>query len=243
MRTMIIGCLAIAACGVLLGGCGGDEDATAAKQPDRNLDLVVADCSDSFRESSLRLIPEMIQIAVDSAEERNVLWAGCFAGAPLRTLIWEPKVDFGQTSEKFHISDEVVDRVNQAQALGLKRKLRTMVEDTPATVPGSGQLEALEVASEAPNVGRIFFLTDAAIHEPEVPELNEATETELRQAANRWAPRLHGLKGVELTMLGAGYGVHNSASVRHARFLFRELAKEVGTASFSWTQELPPEFD
>lgn len=243
MRTMIIGLLAIATCSALLSGCGSDESAKAAKQPDRKLDLVVADCSDSFRESSMRLIPEMIQIAVDSADERNVLWAGCFAGGPLRTLIWEPKVDFGQTGEKFESSDEVIDRVNQALAVGLERKLRKMVEETPATVQGSGQLEALEVASEAPNVGRIFFLTDAAIHEPEVPELNKATQAELRQTVSLWARRLHGLKGVELTMLGAGYGVHNSASVRAARFLFRELAKKVGTASFSWTQELPPEFD
>jgi hypothetical protein len=247
MRPMTAATAALVAavlCCALLSGCGGsgEETAKASETANRRLDLLIADCSDSFRESSLRLIPEMVEIALDSAEKRNVLWSSCFAGAPLRTMVWDPKRDFGQTGEGYHYNDEILDRLNLAMALGLRGKLRTMVLETPDTVPGSGQLEALEVASEAPNVGRVFLLTDAAIHEPEVPELNTASRAELRETVDLWAPRLRGLRGVELTMLGAGYGVHNSASVRAGRFLFRSLAAQVGTASFGWTQELPPDF-
>jgi hypothetical protein len=222
----------------LLMGCGTDSGNSVTK---KEVDLIIADCSKSFRKSSLRLLPEMVEIAHDSAARRHVLWAGCFAVAPLRALTWNPKVDFSQVDD-LPGTDELLDRVNQARAAGLLVRLRRMIEETPAPEEQSGQLEALEVAAEAPHVSRIFFFTDAAIQEPEVPDLSKATREELDKTAGLWASRLEGLKGVHLYLLGAGYGVHNSASVRAARYLFRELADRVEAGSFSWTQELPPAF-
>ncbi len=230
--------LALALACAALGGCGGgDRDPASAK-----IDLLIADCSASFRESSLRLLPEMVAIAQDSAAREDVLWSGCFAGAPLRTLRWDPREDFGEYPPGVEPGTPFAANLNQARAIGMRRKLRSMVVATKAAEPGSGQLEALEVASQTPGVARVFFLTDAAIHEPEVPELNTASVADLRRTVKLWAPRLRGLNGVQLTMIGVGYGEHNSASVRAGRVLFRGLAAHIGVASFTWTQDLPAEF-
>lgn len=229
-------CVVAFAC-ILIGGCGSSGDQTS-----RRLDLLIADCSISFRESSLKLLPQMVTIAKDSAAKEHVLWSGCFAGAPLRTLSWKPRRDFGEYPPGINPGTPLADNFNQARAIGLRKELRWMVINTKATEPGSGQLEALEVAAQTPNVARVFFLTDAAIHEPEVPELYTASMGDLRRTIDLWAPRLRGLHGIELIMIGVGYGEHNSKSVRAGRFLLRGLAERVGTASFDWTQELPPLF-
>lgn len=225
--------LAVLAC----TGCGEGEAPSSGK-----LDLLIADCSVSFRASSMRLLPEMVAIARDSAAKERVLWSGCFAGAPLRKLRWKVREDFGEYPDGVNAGTPLADSFNQARAIGMRKELEAMVVNTKQSVGGSGQLEALEVASEAPELGRVFLFTDAAIHQPQVPELYTASPADIRETAELWAPRLRGLQGVELIMLGVGYGVHNSKSVRAARMLFRELAKRVGAASFEWTQQLPPRF-
>lgn len=240
LRAAAVALLGVAAAAVLLSGCGAASRG-AATQPPR-LDLLIPDCSASFRESSKRLLPEMVEIARDSAARRRVLWAGCFAGAPLRTLAWSPKVDFGELPQGVDPGSPLADRLNQARAIGLQPKLKKIVEDTRAAEPGSGQLEALEMASQTRGVGRVFLFTDAEINEPEAPDLSTATPSEIKRTIDLWAPRLRGLNGVELLLIGVGYGAHNSASVRAGRMLFAGLAKRVGTASFQWTQELPADF-
>lgn len=220
-----------------LAGCGGGGDSAR-----REVDLLLPDCSASFHASSLRLLPEMVAIARDSAARGHVLWVGCFAGAPLRKLRWRLRVDFGELPPGVEAGTPLAESFVQARALGLRGRIRRLILATRQTAPGSGQLEALEVASQAPDLKRVFLFSDAAVHEPEVPELNLASDAEIGAAVDRWSPRLRGLRGVELAMIGVGYGVHNSASVRAGRMLFGQLADRVGTASFAWTQELPPGF-
>jgi hypothetical protein len=223
-------CLGLATCG------------TTEEKADRPVDVLLADCSASFRASSLRLLPEMVSIAQDSAAKEHVLWAGCFAGGPLRKLRWKVRVDFGEYAPGIHPGTPLAENVNQARALGLRGRLRKLILNTKQTVKGSGQLEALEVAAQAPSLSRVFLFSDAAIHEPEVPELFTASEAEIRQAVAHWAPRLSGLRGKRLVMIGVGLGEHNSKSVRAGRMLFGLLAERIGMAGFTWTQELPPGF-
>lgn len=237
-RQKLSGCIAVAAavCCVAVG-CGGGDETGAGDSAGGRLDLLIADCSKSFRASSERLLPAMVTIAADSAEQDRALWAGCFAEAPLRTLVWDPKVDFGVLPKG--VNPSVADRVNVARALGMEPKLLEMIRETPDSDGGSGQLEALEVASETEDLGRLFLFTDAAIHQDHVPDMTTATPAEIRDTIEVWAPRLRGLRGVHLVLVGVGFGVHNSASVRNAKLLFHGLADRVGAASFKWTQELP----
>jgi hypothetical protein len=227
----------------LLSACGNEqadhEDAFRNSHP---VDLLIPDCSASFRQTSKQLVPEMVTVTLDSARQKRVLWAGCFAGAPLRTLAWKPKIDFGDLPDSLNDNPTFVEHFNEARALGLRRKLAAMVRHTPRRAPGSGQLEALELASQTKGVGRVFLFTDALIVEPEGLDLRTATPSDIHQAISLWAPRLTGLRGVELMLVGVGYGANNSRSVRNAARLFSGLAHRVGAGSFSWTQSLPADF-
>jgi hypothetical protein len=241
--------LAIAA--VALGGCGGGgatsvsgRTSVAAVEEQveaHRLDLLLPDCSASFRRASKRLVPEMLTVALDSAAQRRVLWAACFAGSPLRHLVWRPKIDFANLPDAVTRNSRLADRFNMARALGLRKELKKIIYGTPRQAPGSGQLEALELASQTPGVGRVFVFTDALILEPDGIVLRTASHREVQEAIARWAPRMSGLKGVQLVFVGVGLGALSAKSVRNAQALFAGLAHQVG-ASFSWTRSLPVEF-
>lgn len=240
--------LAIAAVSAFLAGCGGDEIAhtqgsgmvAVTATSSRELDLVMPDCSRSFRRYSKQLVPEMVTVALDSASKRRILFAGCFAGAPLRHLVWDPRVDFDDLPDAVARNDRMADRINKARALGLANQFRRIIRQTPRRAGGSGQLEALELASQTPGVARVVMFTDALIREPEGIVLRTATRSEVEDAVARWASRMQGLNGVHLVFVGVGLGSLSAKSVRNARHLFGGLAHAVG-ASFSWTRSLPLE--
>ena len=231
---------------VVLAGCGSpqsnaDRQAAAFLSAHR-LDLLFADCSGSYRQASESFVPTMVEIAQNTAQARRILWAGCFDGAPMRMLVWNPQVDFGEIPSTLSGNPGLTNRFNQARALGLRGPLDTTIRTTPTRVPGSGQLEALELASLTSGVGRVYLFSDAEIHEAGVPSMNTATPAQIAQTVKLWVPRLRGLKGVQLLLIGVGRGVHNAAAVRNAELLFRTIANDVGVASYSWSQTLPADF-
>jgi hypothetical protein len=249
-RSTVVILLVIAvAASASLAGCGGGEEARAREGSpvaagageSRPLDLLLADCSHSFRHESLQMVPEMVAVARDSADRQRELWAGCFAGSPLRDLVWEPTIDFGDLPGPLARNPHLADRFDAARALGLEGEFERIIRDTPRGSPGSGQLEALELAAQTPGVGRAFLFTDARILEPEGILLGNASRTEVEQVIDHWSPRMRGLAGVELIFVGGGLGAPSSRGVRNARALFRGLAQRVG-ASFFWGRSLPLEF-
>lgn len=204
------------------------------------VDLVLGDCSASFRGLSQDFVPEMVLVAQDSAERQRTLWAGCADGAPLRTLDWNPKVDFGEIPEHIASNDGLVERFNQARALGLGERFAELLK-TPAQVAGSGHLEALELISQTAGAGRAFLFTDAITHEMEGINLGNATPHEIRQVVELWTPRMgDGLRDVQITMAGVGRGAVRTVAVRNAKTLLRGIVGGAG-GTLIWAQELPPD--
>jgi phage baseplate assembly protein W len=243
----VISISAVLAIASLLIGCGGGgsssgTDGVAGPSgsvvASHKLDLMLPDCSASFRRASGRLVPEMIEVALNSAAQNRALWAACFAGAPLQDLYWDVRIDFGNLPSSLTSNGHIGEKVNAARALGLRSDFRRIIDDTPRSAPGSGQREAHELASQTPHVGRVFMFTDALIQEPEGVVLRTATHDEVKAVINRWAPRMKGLQGVELVFVGVGLGAESAKSVRNAQELFSGIAGRVG-ASFSWTRNLP----
>ena len=241
-NNILVG-LSVFAIGLGLAACGGST--TSGSRPDprpflqtHKLDLIEGDCS-SYRGVTKAFVPTMVQIAENSAQDERSLWAACFDGAPLRTMSWGPTINFGQVPSS--LNGEVAAKFNQARALGLGPKLLAMVVQTPVRAKGSGQLEALEVAAQTADVGRVFMISDAQIDEVGGVNLLSATPAQIQHLITVWAPRLHGLRGVQLWFIGVGFLAPTSASVRRSQMLFRGLAKEIG-ASCSWSQSLPVTF-
>lgn len=238
-RRTITTTLGLLACVVTTTGCGSNAGAGTADSVSRSsTDLVLADCSGSFRRQATSFVPDMVTIAQDSAQQQRTLWAGCFDGAPLRTLRWSIKVDFASVPPELATSAEVVERVNAARATGLGRRFKKMITTTPTRVAGSGLLEALELASQTPNVGRVFLFTDAQSNEVDGLRLATASPAQLRATVRRWRARLGGgLDGVTVAMIGVGLDTGTSKAVRNAEQLFGELITEAG-GSLSWSQAL-----
>jgi hypothetical protein len=246
IKPTLITALAAAALCAAAVGCGDNStpcsSGSASCASERSLDIQFGDCS-SFRRYTKAFIPEMLTVAKSSARSRHTLWAACFDAAPMRTLRWNPKIDFGELPKEMRENDKLAERFNLARAIGLRPKFEAMVEDTPTREPGSGQLEALEVAAQTDNVARVFMWTDAAINQIEGIRLATATPQDISRTISRWAPRLKGLAGVDLMFIGVGRGTKRTAAVRNAEVLFRGLADRVRVKSFTWTLELPANFD
>ena len=229
------------ACLILAAGCG-QNTATTSTAVGGDTDLVMVDCSPSFRQAALGFVPDMVAVAESSASQRRALWAGCVDGAPLRTLRWTIRVDFDELPASVENSTSLAERVNTARALGLRRRFAQLVRRTPDRIPGSGLLEALELAAQTPDVGRVFMFTDAQSYEPGSVHLARASDAELQATARRWVRRLHGLRGVEVLMIGVGREARTTVAVRNAERLFRAVVTGAG-GRLQWAQELPAAFE
>jgi hypothetical protein len=226
------------------GGEGGSGPSLVSPPPAtpflarHRVDLLFGDCS-SFRAHTETYVPQMIRIATSSALAERELWIACFDGAPLRTLRWDPQVDFGDVARAYPGNGSLTRRVNVARALGLRRRIERMIATTPRRVRGSGQLEALEVAARTEDVGRVFMVTDAVIHQIDGVRLGHATDEDIDRTIARWRPRLTSLRRVQLIMIGVGLGTRQTRVVRKAERLFRGIARAIPVGRFVWSLELP----
>ena len=230
-------------CLAFVAGCGGvtTTASESAALPRGNTDLMMVDASPSFRRSALGFVPDMVTAARVIASERRVLWVGCVDGAPLRTLRWTIRVDFGELPPSVENATGLAERVNTARALGLRPRFVRLIRHSPDRVPGSGLLEALELAAQTPEVGRVFLFTDALTFEPDSVHLATASSDQLQATARRWTRRLHGLRGVEVLMIGVGREARTTVAVRNAERLFRLVVTGAG-GRLRWSQEMPPSF-
>ena len=181
----------------------------------------------------------MIAFAKSSALMARRLEYGCVDGAPLRTLHLK-EIDFGQVTKEVAQDQALRPQLAEARALGLRPKFLAMIAQ-PEQIKGSGQLEALELAAQEPDVVRVAFWTDAIPNQIGGINLATASRPRIDATARRWARRMDdGLKGVEIFMLGVGRGVRSgSTTVRNAERLFRGVVEGAG-GHLIWSASLPP---
>lgn len=233
-----------------LTACGDTNGATRAtpgasisaggsidKPAQGSVDAVVGDCSDSYRSQMMAFVPGMVSIAVDAAEKKHRFLAACFDGAPLRTLAWNPRVNFGEA--KPGINDTLMEKVNNARALGLRRPFERMIETTPERSKGSGQLELLELLSQTDGLGRAYVFTDGIVNQVDGLDLNGASQKDIDRTVRRWVPRMgDGLQNVSVVFVGVGRGSNSTAKVRNAELLFRGIVEGAG-GRFTWAPDVP----
>lgn len=242
----------IAAAGLVLAACGGSENDFTGSSPTEtvlttspdigqiepdSVDVAVGDCSPSYREELAAFVPAMLSVAVDAAKQEHRFLAACFDGAPLRTLVWDPQINFAERPP--NISDEVIEKVNFARALGLRSKLEAMIQTTPQRAKGSGQLELLELLAQTNGLGRAYVFTDAIFNQIDGTDLNAATQADIDQLIERWLPRMEsGLEGRMVAFVGVGRGIRSTANLRKAESVFRGIVEGAG-GTFIWAPDLP----
>ncbi|MCA1706099.1 MAG: hypothetical protein LC808_23700 [Actinobacteria bacterium] len=235
--------LVLTACGDTHGATGAtrglsiSESSSIDKPAQGSVDGVVGDCSDSYRSQMMAFVPEMVSIAVDAAEKRHRFLAACFDGAPLRALAWNPRVNFGEA--KPGLNETLMEKVNNARALGLREPLEHMIETTPERVKGSGQLELLELLSQTDGLGRAYVFTDGIVNQVDGLDLSAASQEDIERVVRRWVPRMgDGLRNVAVVFVGVGRGSNRTAKVRKAEVLLRGIVEGAG-GKFTWAPDLP----
>jgi hypothetical protein len=140
--------------------------------------------------------------------------------------------DFGASLQKEEVEKEEESETKQAIAAGLAKTLMTHAKEI---VPGSGQLQGLEMATNTPDVSRIYQWTDGIVNEPDNHfSLTSATESQITAEIRQWQPRLTGLKGKTVVIVGVGRGVNQVITVERAHRLFRALVEGNG-GHLIWT--------
>lgn len=239
--TIVIVLVTVAAL-LLLPGCGSNEPPATRAERDlqaRPVDLLMPDCSPSFYGNLDVFTGTFEKVVLDSAARGRTLWHGCFDGSPLRTLTWNPKVDFGELPESVMTSEQLASRFNQARAIGTVKKIEQTIAAAKNQVAGSGQLEALEVAAKTPKTGRVFMVTDLISFEADGVTLATATEALITDTVKLWLPRLgDGFRGVQVFIIGYGLDAGSSKAARNAVSLFTRLITKAG-GEVSITKDLP----
>lgn len=234
----MIGCFV--ALVLALGGCGGRPVAPPVNAlPDRALaasgrtTFELVDGS-SFRRFAADYQAEMSAVTGLVAAHGGRVLAAVADGQPLTTARIVT-ADFGRRSVAMD-DPAVIERFNQAKAIGLTGRLKRLLRRGEA-VSGSGQLEALAVAANTPSLRSVVFWTDGIVNEPDGFNLTRASAGETAAEMRRWVPRLRGLRGRTVVMLGVGRGVHRAETVERAQRLLAGLAHADHFRLF-WAQSL-----
>lgn len=223
---------------VMLGGCGRTEEArntTATGQGRVTWELF--DCS-GFRRFAADYVPDLLTVAkhVAAQDPPGKLAFACVDGQPL-TNARVTTVDFGTRPQGADLDPGIVADLNRAKAEGLKTDFEARIK-AGRHDDGSGLLQGLKFAADQPGLARVYFWTDGEVRDREGGfNLPTATAPEIEAQVKHWAPRLAGLRGVQVVLVGGGRGAQNQETALKAEQLFRALLKAVG-GELVWTPTL-----
>lgn len=226
------------------GGTGAQRTTTAPEHVGRNVPVVflLFDCS-GFRRIAPEFEPDLVKVAEDAARHRQKLEFACVDGTPLTTAR-VLTVDFSRlpgadvNPEVADVDDETFQQVNLARAQSLRPEFHLRIMHGRETV-GSGLLEGLVLPAQQANVVRIVFWTDAEVRDPDDGfNLPTATPAEMRAEVRRWIPRLRGLAGRTVVVVGAGRGAQTQATALKAKRLFTALIDRGVHGHLVWTRTL-----
>lgn len=220
--------LAVAA--LALSGCGGGRATNSSPASARRVVLEWDATGATSRIASYRT--ELKNEVVHVAAEHGDLFAVVLDGQPLTTSSVTAR-NFAEAPP-----DGIEpNHANEALAAGFAHDFITSF--TPQeTVAGSGQLQGLMLAAQTPHVGEVVLWSDGVVNEPaDGFDLSAASVPELNAEIARWKPKLAGLRGVTVVIVGVGRGVHRIATVERAHRLFSALVEGNG-GRLVWTPTL-----
>jgi hypothetical protein len=171
---------------------------------------------------------------VHVAAERGDLFAAVLDGQPVTTANIETH-NFAQAPPEIE-GDEVAE-ADEAFAEGFAHNFIASFA-SGETVSGSGQLQGLLLAAHTPDVAEVIVWTDGVVNEPSDGfDLSTASVAGLNAEIARWKPKLVGLHGVTVVLIGVGRGVHHVITVERAHRLFDALVGDNG-GHLVWTPTL-----
>lgn len=225
IRFLLVG---LAAVGLALSGCGAGQSSDSP-HPSRRIMIEWDATGATNRIAGYR--SELKNELVHDAVERDYVFAAVLDGQPVTTASVVAH-DFAQPPPETEGEEAAED--DAAFAEGFAHNLAASAGRE--TVTGSGQLQGLLVAVHTPGIGEVFLWSDGVVNEPGF-DLSTASDAELDAEIARWKPKLVGLRGVTVVVVGVGRGVGKVATVERAHRLFFAIVNGNG-GHLVWTPTL-----
>lgn len=228
--------LAIAAAGVslVLAACGSTttQNITQASHTSVPAKVEVQWDGSGFGRFASLYQEEVTALMQNLAAHGDDVLTVVLDGQPITTA--EVKdTNFAASLQGDEVEKQEEPEIKQAMAAGLAKTLLARAKEI---IPGSGQLQGLELAAGTPGVTTLYQWTDGVVNEPSDHfSLTGASESQVSAEIRRWLPLLKGLKGKTVMMVGVGQGVHLPITVERAHRLFRALVEGDG-GHLVWTQ-------
>jgi hypothetical protein len=224
-RFLLVG-LAIVA--LALGGCGAGQSNDPPHQARRTMfEWDATGATNQIASYRTELKSELVH----AAAEHDDVFAVALDGQPITTASINAH-DFAQPPPE--AEGEEVAEADDAFAEGMAHDL--VASATRETVAGSGQLQGLLVAAHTPGIGEVILWSDGVVNEQGF-DLSAASGAEVSAEIALWKPKLAGLRGVTVQVVGVGRGVHLVATVERAHELFSALVNGNG-GHLAWTPTL-----
>jgi hypothetical protein len=196
------------------------------------------DCTSSMRNVLPGLIPFASAITKDGARPNSLLLAGSFAGPPALspnpwTVVHHYRLDLHGTGGNKTVAAERVALQGPPQAA----KVAEVLTCPRGFHGGSPLLSALEQAAKAlrdahlgPNVAkRVVFYTDGAIVGDGLNSKEGISPQQEAVAIRQFAPRLTGLQGAHVWVIGVGSGTQiDPGTIAVINDLFDKLLLKAG---------------
>lgn len=231
--------LAVAAviASLMLAACGGTtttQPVTQARLTKAQTKVVIEWDGSGFARFANLYKEELTALIQKLAAHHDDVLSVVLDGQPITTAKITT-TDFASSLSQEEVEKEEEPEDKQAIAKGLAT---TLIARAKETVPGSGQLQGLELAANTPGISRVYQWTDGIVNEPSNHfNLTSATQTQIAAEIRQWHPHLKGLKGKTVVIIGAGQGVHAVSTVERAHQLFNALVNGNG-GHLVWTQTL-----
>lgn len=224
-KAIGIGVAAFAAA-LILSACGG-----AAQSKPKTPRVVSAtyeafDCS-GFRRLAVEYEPDLVKVAEAVAVRDDKLRFACVDGKPLiSTQIHTfdfTHIPGSENDPDLQGDPQTLHDTNVARAMGLGPTLVSIIKNGREFV-GSGLLEGLTFPANEPDVTKVYYWTDGEVRDPaDGFNLPTATPEQTRSEIGRWIPRLRGLRGKTVIIIGGGRGAQTEATATKAHDLFQAI--------------------
>ena len=238
----------VSACTLLLGGCANEKPTGTTS--DRG-DAFVAAVDVTYSTQGVRqtYLPDLVAVTDRAAAARAPFYADAFDGNPAAHIRWRVQGDFARRPPAVYDGNEsLTQQYLAARARELRPQLRELLATRP-TRSGSPLGELLQsisgLCAQQRTAGRhcrAYVFTDGVFIGDGFDARRPVTQRALQQFVDRWATRLSGLRGAEVSFVGVGYGTTvPPRALETSRRGAQALIAAAGAEMKDWNVRLAPE--
>ena len=241
MRPGLVRAILVLTAASLVAGCGAGDT--------RQRDAFVAAVDVTYSTQGVRqsYLPDLDAVTRRAATARAPFYADAFDGSPTAHIRWRVQSDFSRKPPAVYDGNDDLERQYLAgRARALHPALRGLLATRP-TKSGSPLGQVLEtlagVCGQQREAGRhchAYVFTDG-VFIGDGFDARHSSQRSIERFTNRWAKRLDGLRGADVSFVGVGYGTSvPTGALDASRQLSGAVLEAAGARLKDWNVRLAP---